>query len=200
MMTPWLSCQLVRIKQVIVASSPSVSESSRKIATSKLAHLQKSLASISSTVDDLPTSPSERCLLKQYEEKMIDLNKDLTKVRDDLHQIELEETDKLFGLQDTLESQVFDCSVKIKKLLSPACAPSEASSASSESKGVRLPKLDVPTFSGNILNWTSFWEQFRISVHDRTSLSDSEKLVYLQQSLKGGTAKTTIEGLRTIVV
>ena len=185
----------VRIKQVIVASSPSVSESSRKIATSKLAHLQKSLASISSTVDDLPTSPSERCLLKQYEEKMIDLNKDFTKVRDDLHQMELEETDKLFGLQDTLECQVFDCSVKIKKLLSPACAPSEASSASSESKGVRLPKLDVPTFSGNILNWTSFWEQFRISVHDRTSLSDSEKLVYLQQSLKGGTAKTTIEGL-----
>ncbi len=109
--------------------------------------------------------------------------------------MELDESDKLFGLQDMLESQVFDCSVKIKKLLSPACTKSEKSSAPPEQKGVRLPKLDVPTFDGNLLNWRSFWEQFRISVHDRTHLSDSEKLVYLQQSLKSGSAKSTIEGL-----
>ena len=94
---------------------------------------------------------------------------------DELDRMELDDSDKLFGLQDTLESQV---SVKIKKLLAPACTPSEASTPPSESKGVRLPKLDVPTFDGNILNWRSFWEQFRISVHDRTHLSDSEKLFF----------------------
>ena len=64
------------------------------------------------------------CLLKQCEERTSDINKDLAKVRDDLHRMELEETDKLFELQDTLENQVFDCSVKIKKLLSPACTKS----------------------------------------------------------------------------
>ena len=53
----------------------------------------------------------------------------------------------------------------------------------------------VPTFDGHALNWRSFWEQFCISVHDRAHLSDSEKLVYLQQSLKGGSAKSAIEGL-----
>ena len=63
------------------------------------------------------------------------------------------------------------------------------------STGVKLPKLDVPVFDGNILNWTRFWEQFRVSVHDRTSISDSEKLVYLQHALKDGSAKTVIEGL-----
>ena len=72
---------------------------------------------------------------------------------------------------------------------------SEAPVASLESKGVKLPKLDVPKFDGNILNWRSFWEQFCVAVHDRTYLSDSEKLVYLQQSLKGGSAKSAIEGL-----
>lgn len=61
--------------------------------------------------------------------------------------------------------------------------------------GVKLPKLDVPTFDGNLLNWRTFWEQFCILVHDRTSLSNVEKLVYLQQSLKGGSAKNVIEGL-----
>ena len=56
---------------------------------------------------------SDMCLLKPYEERTSTLNKDLAKVRDDLHKMELEETDKLFQLQDTLENQVFDCSVKI---------------------------------------------------------------------------------------
>ena len=185
----------VRIKQVIATSSPSSNESSRRITTRKLGHLQKSLASITSAISDLSADPSDTCLLKQYEEKTNDLNKDLAKVRDDLHRTELDESDKLFELQDTLERQVFECSVKIKKLLSPACVPSESPTPPSEGKGVRLPKLDVPTFDGNILHWRSFWEQFRISVHDRKHLSNSEKLVYLQQSLKGGSAKGTIEGL-----
>ena len=85
--------------------------------------------------------------------------------------------------------------MNIKKLLSSVPTPSDASTLSPSSKGVRLPKLDVPKFDGEILNWRSFWEQFCIAVHDHTNLSDSEKLVYLQQSLKGGSAKSTIEGL-----
>jgi hypothetical protein len=84
--------------------------------------------------------------------------------------MELDESDKLFKLQDTLEGQVFDCSVEIKKLLSPARTKSDTSTPPPKHKGVRLPKLDVPTFDGNLLNWRSFWEQFRISVHDRAHL------------------------------
>ena len=34
-----------------------------------------------------------------------------------------------------------------------------------------------------------------MSVHDRTNLSDAEKLVYLQQAVKNGSAKNVIEGL-----
>ena len=186
----------VRIKRVIATSSPSMNESARRIASRKLAHLQKSLDSIDSVVNDTSKAITDMCLLQQYEERVVDINRELAKTRDDLHRMELDETDKLLEHQDQLESQVFNCSVKIKKLISSIPAPSETStSLLSESKGVKLPKLNVPTFDGNILNWRSFWEQFCISVHDRTSLSDSEKLVYLQQSLKGGSAKGAIEGL-----
>ena len=65
----------------------------------------------------------------------------------------------------------------------------------SDSKGVKLPKFAVPVFNGNIFNLTSFWEQFCISVHDRSSLYDAEKFIFLQQALTGGTAQTLIDGL-----
>ena len=64
-----------------------------------------------------------------------------------------------------------------------------------DGKGVRLPKLDVPTFEGDVLHWAQFWEQFKISIHDRSHLSNAEKLVYLQQVVTNGSAKSGIEGL-----
>ena len=67
-------------------------------------------------------------------------------------------------------------------------------SSATMAMGVKLPKIDVPTFDGNILNWQAFWEQFSIAIHERSSLSDTEKLVYLRHSLKDGAAKV-IEGL-----
>ena len=82
-------------------------------------------------------------------------------------------------------------SLSIKKSLKPLAHDSTPT----DSKGVKLPKLDVPTFDGNILNWKSFWEQFSVCVHRRSNLSDSEKLVYLQDALKGGSAKQVIEVL-----
>ena len=106
--------------------------------------------------------------------------------------VDLNEDDALCTLQATLEKTVFDCSLQIKKLLHQS---TDASSLTSDGKGVKLPKLDVPTFDGNILNCRSFWEQFCVSVHDRPSLSDPEKLVHLQHSLKKCSTKKVIESL-----
>lgn len=59
----------VRMKQVITTLSPSLSESSRKIASRKLTHLQKSLTMIVSATSDTPTTTHNTCLLRQYDEK-----------------------------------------------------------------------------------------------------------------------------------
>ena len=93
-----------------------------------------------------------------------------------------------------LEKGFFDCSLLIKERLKTVHC-STASSASKDGNGVRLPKLDVPTFSVDILNWQTFWEQFCVSVHDHSHLSNAEKLVYLRQAVKDGSARCTIEGL-----
>ena len=61
--------------------------------------------------------------------------------------------------------------------------------------GVKLPKLDVPTFDGNIIHLKKFGNQFTVSVHDHTHLSNAEKIIYLQHTLKDESAKSAIKGL-----
>ena len=159
----------------------------------KLLRIEKALSDVDTAIATLD-GESDPCLLHQYEEQVGDLKKELFDARNGLRTLRLDDSDDLVVKQETLEKAIFDCLVKIKKQLATSSGHGSPT-PSSDSKGVKLPKLDVPTFDGNILHWRNFWEQFRISVHDRSNLSDSEKLVYLQHSLKNGSARSVIEGL-----
>lgn len=57
-----------------------------------------------------------------------------------------------------------------------------------EAPGIHLPKISVASFDGNILNWTSYWEQFEITVHNKDILRDIEKLAYLRDAVKSTVA------------
>ena len=138
--------------------------------------------------------PLNVCLFQLYEERLTDLRKDLESLQRDLLSVDLDEGDELITSQVDLEKLIlFGCSSKVRKLLQSQSE--ESSTASADNKGVKLPKLEVPKFDGNILNWITFWEQFNVSVYQCTTLSDTEKLVYLHHSLKDGSAKNVIEGL-----
>ena len=86
-------------------------------------------------------------------------------MRTSLMSVDLEETDELSTLQASLEGEIFDTSLQVKKLLLMLSHKSGSPTSSSDRKGVKLPKLYVPTFDGNILHWRSFWEQFCASVY-----------------------------------
>lgn len=64
----------------------------------------------------------------------------------------------------------------------------------STGNSVRLPKLEIPSFSGEKLKWTEFWDSFEAAVHLNTSLSDVEKLNYLMSKLTGE-AKNSVSGI-----
>ena len=70
----------------------------------------------------------------------------------------------------------------------PASAPSLSTSFSSAGapahRYIELPKIKVPTFTGDIMGWSTFWSTFQSTVDDRTELSDSQKLNYLRQAIK----------------
>ena len=86
---------------------------------------------------------------------------------------------------------------KTKKAATPK-SPAKASTgktsaASSVSAKVNLPKLNIQPFDGNIQKYTTFIEQFNISI-DSKPFDDVQKLAYLV-SLLIGTAAQSIEGL-----
>ena len=59
---------------------------------------------------------------------------------------------------------------------------------------VKLPKISLPHFRGNLMKWTAFWDSFNSAVHLNDRLSDIDKFNYLR-SLLEGTAFDAIAGL-----
>ncbi|XP_060557734.1 uncharacterized protein LOC132718123 [Ruditapes philippinarum] len=59
---------------------------------------------------------------------------------------------------------------------------------------VKLPKLDMISFSGNRLQWTEFWDSFRSAIHENDKLSPIDKINYLKGKLVGE-ARSAIAGL-----
>ena len=188
----------VRLTELTKSATPTTgttadNERERRILSRKLAHLDRTLHSLDEKVSALPEGPDKH-LVKQYKEQLVDVKGNLHDIHNELLSLDLDEENELFAMHSSLERLLFDCSLKVSKL-SGDIVTASTTARPSDHKGVKLPKLEVPTFDGSILNWRRFWEQFSVSVHGQSNLSDSEKLVYLQHALKEGSAKVVIEGL-----
>ena len=158
----------VRIQRLITTCvSPSNTEQF-KIATRRLQRVERTLSSIVTAIEDSTMDLNDVCLLWHHEDRVGDMKREI-EVRNSLLPFDIKEGDALNVLLATVEKEMFVCSLKIKK-------PKLGLPDAPDSKGVKLPKLEVPTFDGNILLWTSFWDQFEVSVHNRSNLTNAEKL------------------------
>ena len=104
---------------------------------------------------------------------------------------------------DEFKETVFSSLLSIDRILerlqpppvsttTPMSDPSSTHEPLSHTK-VKLPKLQLRPFSGNLTQWTSFWDSFETAVHNNTQLSEIEKFNYLN-SLLEHTAKEAISG------
>lgn len=106
-------------------------------------------------VDDTLSTPSEDYEVCQIEVEITDIKLETRSVSSDLATLNLPEDDGHFNIE------------KQMVCLLPLHPP-----------GVKLPKIDVPHFNGNILNWRLFWEQFDVAIHRRTTLLNTGKMTY----------------------
>ncbi|XP_018407213.1 PREDICTED: uncharacterized protein LOC108783203 [Cyphomyrmex costatus] len=95
------------------------------------------------------------------------------------------------------EEAYYSLCAKIRELLNPLSAPraqptqpyspstSSAFNRSENHCSVRLPKLNLPTFSGKYDEWFPFYDSFNSIIHSNASISDVQKLQYLKSTLTG---------------
>lgn len=72
---------------------------------------------------------------------------------------------------------------------------SKSSKPTGNANVFKLPKLTLPTFDGNPLHWTGFWDVFKCSVHDNPELTPVQKFTYLKGQLMDD-AKKLIDGFK----
>jgi hypothetical protein len=80
-------------------------------------------------------------------------------------------------------------SLNLESSLSQATVPPTSNST------VRLPKLELKHFNGNIMEWTPFWDSYSSSIHENPNLSDIDKFNYLHSLLEKSAAEA-ISGLK----
>ena len=62
----------------------------------------------------------------------------------------------------------------------PSIIPGLPSYKKSEGK---IPIIDIPTFEGDIMKWSSFWTSWETVIGKRDNLSDAAKLTYLRKAI-----------------
>lgn len=180
--------------QSLLKSRSTATVDGARLLSRKLSRVERCLQTTDEALSSMDPVKASTPLLEQHQEKVGDLKRELATVYEELVKMDLPEHEVVVR-HGELEALQFRCSHRIRTLLSAHEAhPPKATSVDSESTS-KLPKLEVPTFDGDVLHWRQFWEQFDVSIHRRSRLTNAEKLVYLQQAVKGGSACSAIEGL-----
>ena len=76
----------------------------------------------------------------------------------------------------------------------PESPAAQSTSTNRRNQGVRLPKISLPRFNGDVTRFQHFWQSFRCAVDQQQDISDVHKLNYLVNSLEGQAYKA-LEGL-----
>jgi len=79
--------------------------------------------------------------------------------------------------------------IKMKFPVTSSTPSTATTGTSSSTMQIRLPRLEIPAFSGNLQEWASFRDLFRTTIHANVSLSNVQKFAYLKSSLSGEAAR-----------
>ncbi|XP_003382035.1 putative integrase core domain protein, partial [Trichinella spiralis] len=80
---------------------------------------------------------------------------------------------------------------RAERYLETNTEPVDSKKSSLNSASAKLPTWSILKFTGKVLDFPSFWEQFNAGIHDNAELADVTKFIYLRSLLEG-------EGLKAI--
>jgi len=181
--------------------------------TTKLVNKILDLRNSEEKIDRIALKSNSIQLTKQYEElRILDKNIlefSLKNEENDVCEKELEDTSEyenkvtqaLIFAEEKLGEDDEVCSV-ISCGSNKSMSKESIASNTSESQDwgnpstvrVKLPKLELRKFSGDIHEFQEFWDSFSSAIHENTGLANVDKLKYLKGFLEGQ-ARSVISGL-----
>ena len=165
-----VSMQMHILQQLCTVVKSPVDSVARNLISRKLAHLERVLISARDGITGIPDKHGDPSLILHFQEHLMERKSELALV---LQDTDIPEDDALSTFHARLEECIFQSSHRLRKLLTPSETTTPAPAA--DPTGVKLPKLDTPTFDDELLNWKPFWEQFCLAVHDRARLTDEQR-------------------------
>lgn len=172
----------------------------RRIRAGHKASATRILGQITSALTETPPNADRLSLLKLTLSEKLETLKGL-----DAEIIEMtpeEGLDDEIGQSDEFKERLYDALTRINKMISSA--PTTVTTPSTESRcaeptadgtaKVKLPKLSLPHFNGDLTKWATFWDSYESAIHSRRELTDVEKFNYLR-SLLERSAHDAIAGL-----
>jgi hypothetical protein len=127
-------------------------------------------------------APLVDCYLQQCSSQLtilFELNTRILQLRPadpDAHKVEVT---RLFNLVNLLHSTLHGIKATFPAASSGGPAPPPPR------QDVRLPKLDIPPFTGNLMDWVSFRDMFSTVIHSSTTYSGTQKLAHLKSLVQG---------------
>lgn len=160
---------------------------------SRLEAILTSLKTLEAAITDVPISLAQtRALSAHFSEakkKFANYESTLQKVLE-LDSMEAPET-VLLADQNTISELFLQISVlvdtlkPIEEVTTPSTPTLEPKHQFDVPLSVRLPKISLPTFNGDVSNWVSFINLYDTSIHNNASLPPVYKMQYLLSCLKG---------------
>lgn len=154
--------------------------------SSKLESVCEKLAVEIESIED----ENDKELQRKEEEKTSSFMETVLETICDLCEIENTLLERKKGHHNSLE-KLLEIQVQLMEKMSTQTE--KTSSNFKPSDTVKLPKLDIPSFDGNITNYPEFWDAFEACIH-KSNLAPVEKFTYLKSKLKGE-AMDAISGL-----
>ena len=112
--------------------------------------------------------------IKALDAEIVELIEDETELADEIEQA------------DTYKETIYECVLKVDRALNAAPPTPEAPPTAPvapptdvRTNRVKLPKLQLRSFNGDLTRWNAFWESFESAVHSNVELTDVEKFNYL---------------------
>lgn len=136
--------------------------------------------------------------LEYRKSMLLDYNKEFLEVQMKLELLDLDDPERAAehaSEREKFESAYDDCIVDVNRNLrilqdnqqnnSRKSAETSVSNVTIRQSHNLLPKIEIPTFNGNLLEWYSFHDTFKSVIHDNEELPGVQKFHYLKNVLRG---------------